>query len=415
MTSYQSFCKTYLLGDVNQYLGSLPATPEIVSLWLAHLATRTPHDSRYPAPLKFSSIEHYLSNFSAIHSCLGIGTRDNPCYHVLTKRTLKGIKRIFFQYAPERLRKRVRKELTPDLLALIGPHISNKSRDVRQASLWAALNCGVWGMMRSGEFTVKSTRHAIRLRKKLCCGGLVWVMNGYPNRFVQMSPYAKKRGDGKWEIHEFQMFYDRWSVQQVDLVYLRLSNTKTGQFEEEALTRIMGAPAIEALWNYLSLRNKVCPTVQSDWLFVSEWAVNEDGSVSQQPLAYHELLTALRTLISRIGLNPKEYSGHSLRRGGATALANARVDKGIIKGIGRWKSDESVDDYIRIDEQVLKDAVHKLVELELKKSPTVPANRIEEDLLADRILQNVLHLEEEESDISSSDEESFDSSDSVEC
>jgi hypothetical protein len=40
-----------------------------------------------------------------------------------------------------------------------------------------------------------------------------------------------------------------------------------------------------------------------------------------------------------LGLNPKDFATHSLRRGGATSLAEARVPDSTIKIMGRWSSE----------------------------------------------------------------------------
>lgn len=48
---------------------------------------------------------------------------------------------------------------------------------------------------------------------------------------------------------------------------------------------------------------------------------------------------ALRSWVGRIGLDARDFSGHSLRRGGATAAAAAGVADHLIKLHGRWRSD----------------------------------------------------------------------------
>jgi hypothetical protein len=44
-------------------------------------------------------------------------------------------------------------------------------------------------------------------------------------------------------------------------------------------------------------------------------------------------------------LDPRQYSGHSFRAGGATDLFTARVPYNIIKKFGRWKSDAAMKYY----------------------------------------------------------------------
>jgi hypothetical protein len=59
----------------------------------------------------------------------------------------------------------------------------------------------------------------------------------------------------------------------------------------------------------------------------------------------------IKKMAFMIGLNPKLYSGHSLRAGGATDLFVAKVPYPIIKKAGRWKSDAALL-YYRDEEDV---------------------------------------------------------------
>ena len=73
------------------------------------------------------------------------------------------------------------------------------------------------------------------------------------------------------------------------------------------------------------------------------------GSV---PLSYTREIV-LSTFDS-IGLPKQDYGLHSLRAGGASAAANARVPERLFKRHVRWKSDKAKDGYI-------KDNVHSLL------------------------------------------------------
>jgi hypothetical protein len=63
--------------------------------------------------------------------------------------------------------------------------------------------------------------------------------------------------------------------------------------------------------------------------------------VGSNPLSDQIFSQRLRSLISRCitTADPKQYAGHSFRRGGATALHLAGVPESDIKRHGRWKSD----------------------------------------------------------------------------
>ena len=68
-----------------------------------------------------------------------------------------------------------------------------------------------------------------------------------------------------------------------------------------------------------------------------------------------------------LGLNKKFFGLHSLRSGGATAAAAAKVDDKFFKKHGRWKTDKAKDGYVkqtfRKDCQLLKILVFKLLSL----------------------------------------------------
>jgi hypothetical protein len=71
-----------------------------------------------------------------------------------------------------------------------------------------------------------------------------------------------------------------------------------------------------------------------------------DGTVSLDWLRHR-----IKTAVAKLGLDPKRYSGHSMRAGGATDLFVARVPYFIIKRMGRWTSDAAMV-YYRAEEDV---------------------------------------------------------------
>jgi hypothetical protein len=58
-----------------------------------------------------------------------------------------------------------------------------------------------------------------------------------------------------------------------------------------------------------------------------------------QPLQYAALVRSLKAWVQAVGCDPAQYSGHSLRRGGATAAFQAGVDPLFIRLQGGWSSD----------------------------------------------------------------------------
>ncbi|CAC5425464.1 unnamed protein product [Mytilus coruscus] len=57
------------------------------------------------------------------------------------------------------------------------------------------------------------------------------------------------------------------------------------------------------------------------------------------PLTYSKFLSRLKHSLSHIGINPDQYSGHSLRRGGASFALECGIPTELIHSQGDWKSD----------------------------------------------------------------------------
>ena len=71
-----------------------------------------------------------------------------------------------------------------------------------------------------------------------------------------------------------------------------------------------------------------------------------------QSISYDSLASRVKSAAQSIGLPADDYSGHSLRAGGATDLFIARVPYYIIQRMGRWASDAALV-YYRHEEDVL--------------------------------------------------------------
>ena len=69
----------------------------------------------------------------------------------------------------------------------------------------------------------------------------------------------------------------------------------------------------------------------------SEFSINYKGNII--PITYSKFQHRLRELIAKICLNPKLFSSHSFRRGGATLAAQAGISSSLIQLMGDWKSD----------------------------------------------------------------------------
>ena len=61
--------------------------------------------------------------------------------------------------------------------------------------------------------------------------------------------------------------------------------------------------------------------------------------LTNTPIRYDTINHAIKSLMSTIGENPAEFSTHSMRIGGATALFAAGANETVIRTMGRWSSD----------------------------------------------------------------------------
>ena len=57
-------------------------------------------------------------------------------------------------------------------------------------------------------------------------------------------------------------------------------------------------------------------------------------------VTYSRFTSKLKELLSLAGYSPDLYSGHSMRRGGATLLFQLGCDPLVIQAVGDWKSDQ---------------------------------------------------------------------------
>ena len=62
------------------------------------------------------------------------------------------------------------------------------------------------------------------------------------------------------------------------------------------------------------------------------------GDKGVVPITYHDLMVYMHRWLSLIGENEKEYSSHSLRRGGTSHAYKAQVPESDIQRMGHWRS-----------------------------------------------------------------------------
>ena len=64
----------------------------------------------------------------------------------------------------------------------------------------------------------------------------------------------------------------------------------------------------------------------------------EQGRIKS--VTYNQFTTKLKYLLECAGYSPELYSGHSMRRGGATLLFQLGCNPLVIQAVGDWRSDQ---------------------------------------------------------------------------
>ena len=76
--------------------------------------------------------------------------------------------------------------------------------------------------------------------------------------------------------------------------------------------------------------------------------------------AWDDVVRLVRVAAEACGDDPSEYDGHSVRRGGATALFNAGIEFPRIMRFGRWHSD-AVHAYLWEQRELQRDLAARMV------------------------------------------------------
>ena len=129
---------------------------------------------------------------------------------------------------------------------------------------------------------------------------------------------------------------DTWveTVQETgqEALYVVVRKSKTDQFSENATIVIGGSPG-----------NSLCPVAwhrrHTSKRLSSPFLFYKVGQGEGQKLAPTTPNHTVKRWLGKIGVNPAGFGSHSLRRGGATAAAKAKVRMHVIKRHGRWASD----------------------------------------------------------------------------
>ena len=247
------------------------------------------------------TIKSYLSALRYFNIAADYGDPFHPGAFPRLQYVVRGIKR-----AP-RPPSRPRLPITPPLLQAIKACWEPRAAQFDTVMLWAACCMGFFGFMRSGEFTVTSSRD---FDPESCLTA----------QDVAVDSHASP-----------------------SMVRVHLKQSKTDPFRHGVdvfLGRTDGPLCpVAATMAYYAIRP---PTVPGPFF------ICQDGA----PLTREKLVSAVRDALSRSGVNAAHYSGHSFRVGAATTAARAGLSEATIKMLGRWES-AAYERYVRTPRESL--------------------------------------------------------------
>lgn len=134
-------------------------------------------------------------------------------------------------------------------------------------------------------------------------------------------------------------------------VKLFLESSKTDVYREGrdviiAKTNNFTCP-VKMLIRYCNLAK--IPESSSDYIFrpLSFCKSSNTYILRKGNLSYTTARSMLLSALDSLGLDRKLFGLHSLRSGGATAAAEAKIEDRIFKKHGRWKTDRAKDGYVK--------------------------------------------------------------------
>jgi hypothetical protein len=259
-------------------------------LWLAAIASP-------PQSLVYGTCKTYLAGVITHHLEMGLAHPLQTDCAPLLDRVLAGIKRASAPNAKPKL------PITTTMLLQMRAHLDLQQR--RDVLLWAMMWTATAGLLRISEFAltaINDTERTLRMQH------------------LRLVDYDGK-GHALTDVGG--------STLRIRYIVLHLDASKSDPLRAGVDVTIASPTALRALRSYA--RYCTSPTITSStplFHFADGRAVHRQWLMKQ-----------VDQLLLLIGHEPRSYSSHSFRKGGASSLQAAGVGDAAIRLLGRWKSD----------------------------------------------------------------------------
>ena len=171
---------------------------------------------------------------------------------------------------------------------------------------------------------------------------ITWLYTG-ANRSVEVIPKVQTDYKAAVQLNHIKFYHQHGSHYMI-YSFRNSKNNKTKQKQAATFPCLCkwNICAVQELLNYLKLRKLESHAALFVW---------QDKTL----VTYRQLLTRVRSLLSRIPLNldPQDYGLHSFRKGCILDSIRLEVPLSICKQIGNWKCVDSVDPYMKVDSHQL--------------------------------------------------------------
>ena len=274
--------------DTHGIRPAFPASVQTLCLWVSFLASP-------PRPVTLGTCKVYLSAVVSRHTELGF---DHPLENAppMLNRIMAGIKRMSAQPNQTKL------PITTALLEEMRPHLDLQQRS--DILLWAMMWTATAGLLRISEFTAQKDSDPARVLT-------LRQLTLHESRPVSLSlTEACTTGD------------------EIQHATLHLSASKTDPFRA-GVDIVLSAPTtLRALLAYGTHIPPTCDPATPLFHHADRSAVTRVW-----------LMKRVDGLLRQTGREPRQFSSHSFRKGGAVSLQTMGVEDSLIRRVGRWKSD----------------------------------------------------------------------------